>query len=109
MNTIKEVMDETFENEVLKSSTPCVVDFWADWCQPCKTLEPVLERLQKIYEGRVVFRKMDVEQNPITPGRFGIRSIPALLFAAKGNVAQILIGAQPEPVIEKELKSLLGD
>jgi thioredoxin 1 len=109
MNTVKEVTDETFEMEVLKSGTPCLVDFWAIWCQPCKAIEPTLEQLHKTYEGRVAFKKLDVEQNPVTPGRFGIRSIPALLFISQGNVARILIGSQPQSVIEDALNDMLEE
>jgi len=109
MNTIKEITDETFEKEVLRSSTPCVVDFWADWCPPCKAIEPVLEQLHKAYAGRVVFKKMDVGQNPVTPMKFGIRSIPALLFVTKGDVSQTLVGSQTKKAIEDALKDLFEE
>lgn len=107
MNKSKEITDDTFEMEVLRSDTPCVVDFRAEWCQSCKTLEPVLGQLQTTFGDKVKFKQLNVEHNPGTPGKFGIRSIPALLFCSRGNVSQILIGTQPKSVIEKALKALL--
>ena len=109
MSTIKEVTDATFEKEVLKSILPCMVDFWASWCKPCVEIEPILEQLQKAYAGRVAFKKMDVEQNPITPGNFGIRSIPALLFVASGTVSHTLVGSQSKRTIEDALNELLEE
>ncbi len=86
------VSDETFQQEVLKSDLPVLVDFWAPWCQPCKRLAPVLEDIVDDYQGKVKISKMDVEQNPSTCKQYGIRGIPALLLYKDGKVLATKIG-----------------
>ncbi len=107
MADILQVTDETFENEIVKSDLPAVVDFWAAWCGPCKMVGPVVEELAKEYEGKVKVAKMDVDQNRQTPARFGIRNIPTLIFFKGGEVANTIVGAQPKTAIEEEIKKLL--
>ncbi|MCF8060911.1 MAG: thioredoxin [Deltaproteobacteria bacterium] len=107
MADILQVTDETFENEIVNSDLPALVDFWAAWCGPCKMVGPVVEELAKEYEGKVKVAKMDVDQNRETPGRFGIRNIPTLIFFKGGEVANTIIGAQPKSAIEEEIKKLL--
>jgi thioredoxin 1 len=107
MADILQVTDETFENEIVKSDLPAVVDFWAAWCGPCKMVGPVVEELAKEYEGKVKVAKMDVDQNRQTPAQFGIRNIPTLIFFKGGEVANTIIGAQPKSAIEEEIKKLL--
>jgi thioredoxin 1 len=107
MADILQVTDENFDSEIVNAEIPAVVDFWAEWCGPCKMVGPVVEELAKEYEGKIKVAKMDVDQNRQTPGRFGIRNIPTLIFFKGGKVAQTIIGAQPKGSIEEEMKKLL--
>jgi len=88
-----EVTDQTFENEVLKSPLPVVVDFWAAWCGPCRMIAPVVEEFEKDFRGRMKVVKLDVDANPNIASRFAIRSIPSLLFFKKGLLVDQIIGA----------------
>ncbi len=107
MADIMQVSDENFEQEIINSDLPALVDFWAAWCGPCRMVSPVVEELAKDYEGKLKVAKMDVDQNRQTPARFGIRNIPTLIFFKGGEVAQTIIGAQPKSAIEEEIKKLL--
>ena len=107
MADLLEVTDENFDDEIVNADTPAVVDFWAEWCGPCKMVGPVIEELAKDYQGKIKVAKMDVDQNRATPARFGIRNIPTLIFFKGGDVAQTIIGAQPKSAIEDEMKKLL--
>lgn len=104
MSDIQAITDNNFETEVLKSPTPVLVDFWATWCGPCRALSPKLEELSVAYDGKVKFVKIDVDQNPETAGRFGVRGIPTLIFFKNGQMADQLVGNQPKDVIENILK-----
>ena len=107
MYEMLEVTDENFNAEILNSDLPALVDFWAEWCGPCRMVSPVVEELANDYEGKIKVAKMDVDQNRETPTRFGIRNIPTLIFFKGGEVAQIIIGVQPKSHIEEEIKKLL--
>ena len=107
MGDLLQVTDENFEEEILKSDIPAMVDFWAEWCGPCKMVGPIVEELAKEYEGKIKIRKMNVDENRQTPAKYGIRAIPTLIFFKDGNVAQTVVGAQPKSAIEEELKKLL--
>jgi thioredoxin 1 len=107
MGDLLQVTDDTFEEEIVKSDLPAVVDFWAAWCGPCRMVGPVVEELAKEYEGRIKVAKMDVDQNRETPAKFGIRNIPTLIFFKDGEVANTIIGAQPKSALEDVIKKLL--
>ncbi|QQG49529.1 MAG: thioredoxin [archaeon] len=96
-----------FQDEVIRSSQPVLVDFYADWCGPCKVVEPILERLSKEYEGKVKFVKIDTDQNQELAMHFGIMSIPTVMFFAKGKVEDIVIGAVPAAVLKTKVDELL--
>ncbi len=91
-----EFTDANFEKEVLKSSTPVLVDFWAVWCGPCKMIAPVVEEIAKEYDGRLKVGKVDVDSNPDVAMKFGIRSIPTLMVFKEGKVVEQIIGAVPK-------------
>jgi thioredoxin 1 len=90
---IVHVTDATFEQEVLKSPTPVLVDYWAEWCGPCKMIAPVLEDIAREYGDRVKVAKLNVDENPATPPRYGIRGIPTLILFKNGDVEAIKVGA----------------
>lgn len=103
----QQVNDNNFEQVVLKSDKPVVVDFWAEWCGPCRAIGPIIEELSKEYEGKAIIVKMNTDENPITPTNYGIRSIPTLLFFKNGQVVDKLIGAVPKPNIKAKLDALI--
>ncbi|HIC85844.1 MAG TPA: thioredoxin [Desulfobacterales bacterium] len=107
MGDVVEVTDQDFEQEILKSEIPALVDFWAAWCGPCKMVAPVVEELAKEYKGKIKIAKMNVDENRQTPAKFGIRNIPTLILFKNGEVVQTIIGAQPKSYLETELKKLL--
>lgn len=107
MADIMEVSDKNFDAEIMEADKPAMVDFWAEWCGPCKMVGPIVEELAKEYKDKVKIAKMDVDQNRETPAKFGIRNIPTLIFFKNGEVAKTIIGAQPKSSIEEELKKLL--
>jgi thioredoxin 1 len=104
--TISDVTDSTFEDEVLKSEQPVLVDFWAEWCAPCRMMAPVVKEIADDFENRVRVCKLDVDSNPNTAARFNIRSIPSLLFFQNGQVADQVVGAVPKARIVEKLEQL---
>jgi thioredoxin 1 len=90
---IVNVTDDNFEQEVLKSTAPVLVDYWAEWCGPCKMIAPVLEEIAKDYAGRIKIAKLNIDENPSTPPRYGIRGIPTLMLFKNGNVEATKVGA----------------
>ena len=90
---IKHVSDATFESDVLKSDTPVLVDYWAEWCGPCKSIAPILDDIAKEYDGRLKIAKINVDENQQVPAKFGVRGIPTLMLFKNGNVEATKIGA----------------
>jgi thioredoxin 1 len=105
---VMEVNDANFDQEVLCSEQPVMVDFWAVWCGPCKAIAPIVESVAATYAGKLKVAKVNVDQNGATPSRYGIRGIPALLFFKGGKVADQIVGYVPQNVIEEKVKSLLA-
>jgi thioredoxin 1 len=104
---VSEVNDATFEQEVLRSNEPVLVDFWAAWCGPCRALAPVVDEIAGQYQGQLRVMKMDVDRNASTPARYGIRGIPALLLFKGGKVADQIVGYVPKETIEKSITKVL--
>jgi thioredoxin 1 len=105
---IIEVSDATFDQEVLRSEQPVLVDFWAVWCGPCKAIAPIVDSVAAQYAGKLKVAKVNVDQNSATPSRYGIRGIPALLLFKGGKVAEQIVGFVPQEVIEQKIKRLLA-
>ncbi len=103
-----EVTDGTFDQEVIKSDTPVLVDFWADWCAPCKMIAPLVDELAEEYDGQVKFAKLDVDSNPQTAMTYGVRGIPTLLIFSGGQPVKQVVGAVPKSVLKKNLDEALA-
>lgn len=102
------VSDDNFDSEVLNSKEPVLVDFWAIWCGPCRMVAPVVDELSGEYEGKFKFAKLDVDSNPKTAAKYGIRSIPSLLFFKNGKVVEQVIGAVPKSVLAGKIERVLS-
>ena len=105
---VLEVSDATFDQEVLQSEQPVLVDFWAVWCGPCKAIAPTVDALAAKYAGQLKVAKVNVDQNGATPSRYGIRGIPALLLFKGGKVADQIVGYVPREVIEEKVNRVLA-
>ena len=103
-----EVSDATFDQEVLKSEQPVLVDFWAVWCGPCKAIAPIVDSVAAAFAGKLKVIKVNVDENGATPSRYGIRGIPALLFFKDGKVVDQIVGYKPQHEIEEKVKLLLA-
>lgn len=101
------ITDDNFENEVIKSDVPVLIDFWAVWCGPCKAIAPVVEELAKEYDGKLKVGKLDVDNNNQTAIKYGVRSIPTLLLFKDGKLNSTIVGAVPKAQIMQKLNALL--
>lgn len=104
----KTFTDQNFEDEVIKSNVPALVDFWAPWCAPCRIVSPIIEELAKEYEGKIKVGKSNVDENPNTASRFGIMSIPSILIFKNGEPVKTMIGAQSKENFKKGIDEVLG-
>ena len=104
---VTEVTDKNFEEEVIKSTLPVLVDLWAPWCGPCRMVAPVIDKLAGSYNGRFKFCRLNVDQNPRTAGSYHVMSIPTLLFIKDGKVMDTVIGAVPEQTLQPKIEALL--
>ena len=104
---IVEIDDGSFDSEVLKSDKPVLVDFWAPWCGPCKAIGPVIEELAGTFGSKIKFAKCNVDNNPATPGKYGIRAIPTLIFFKQGNVVDQITGMVAKSKLEATINKIL--
>ena len=106
---VVEFTDDGFDSDVLASDTPVLVDFWAEWCGPCRMIGPIVEEIANEYAGRIKVGKMNVDLNPVVPPQFGIRRIPSLLLFKDGAVSDQIVGAVPKKNITEVLDKVLAN
>jgi thioredoxin 1 len=99
--------DDTFEDEVLKSSAPVLVDYWAEWCGPCKMIAPILNEIAREYNGKIKVAKLNIDENPQTPPKYGIRGIPTLMLFKDGNVEATKVGALSKSQLTAFIDSII--
>jgi len=104
---VTDVTDQDFEQEVIKSTLPVLVDLWAPWCGPCRMVAPVVEKLAEEYNGRYKFCRLNVDENPQTAAKYGVMSIPTLMFFKGGAAVDTVIGAVPKQVLQPKIDALL--
>ncbi len=100
--------DDNFDQEVLKSETPVLVDFWAPWCVPCRTLEPIIDELAKEYEGKIKIGKVNVDENPNSASKYGVMSIPSVFVFKNSEPVKTMVGAQGKENLKREIDQILN-
>ena len=108
MSEVSEVTDQNFQSEVLEAGQPAIIDFWAEWCAPCRQIAPIIKQLAAEYGDQVKIVKMDIDSNPATPGRYEVRAIPTILAFKDGQVVEQITGARPKSDFENMVKNLLA-
>lgn len=98
------VTDATFADEVLNSDIPVLVDFWADWCGPCRMVAPILEQIAEEHDGKIKIAKMDYDANPVTPNEYGVMGLPTMLLIKDGQPVQQIVGAKPKRALLKDIE-----
>lgn len=104
---VLEIEDSNFEQEVLQSEKPVLVDFWAPWCGPCKAIAPLIEELVEAFGDKIKFTKCNVDDNPVTPGKYGIKAIPTLIFFKGGDAVDQITGIVPKEKLEKTINNII--
>jgi len=107
MAEVLEVTDETFQAKIADAGKPAILDFWAEWCAPCRAISPIVKDLAESYGDDVVIAKMNIDENPATPGKFGVRAIPTVLAFQGGQVVEQITGAKPKGAFEEMIKRLI--
>lgn len=108
MANITHVGDGDFEAEVIRSDLPVLIDFWAPWCGPCRSIAPVIEELAQDYVGKLKVAKLNVDENPLTPTQYGVRGIPNLLILKQGQVKEQIVGAVPKARLVEAIERVVG-
>ncbi len=106
-DVVMEIDDASFESEVIQADKPVLVDFWAPWCGPCKAIGPLIEELAGAFGDQIKFAKCNVDNNPVTPGKFGIKAIPTLIFFKEGNVVDQITGMVAKSKLEESINKLI--
>ncbi len=104
---MENITDANFQETISKSDSPVIVDFWAEWCMPCKMITPVLEEIAEDYDGKIQIMKMNIDENPDTPQQFGITGIPTLIIFQNGEAVENIIGVVPKTQIEEAIKKYI--
>jgi thioredoxin 1 len=107
MNTPLHITDEEFEKVVLQSELPVIVDFWAPWCGPCKMVGPILDKIAKEQEGKLIIAKVNTDENPQWATHYGVQGIPTMLFVSNGKIVHTQVGALPEPILKDILAQFM--
>ena len=107
MAEIRDLTDAQFEQEVLQSETPTINDFWAEWCAPCRAIAPIVKEIAEQYDGKVNVVKMNIDENPQTPGKYGVRAIPTVLAFKGGQVVEQITGARPKSAFTEMASKLV--
>jgi thioredoxin 1 len=105
--SITEISDSSFDSEVIQSGKPVLVDFWAPWCGPCKAIGPIIEELSGEFGDKIKFAKCNVDDNPVSPSKFGIKAIPTLIFFKQGKIVDQITGMVPKSKLQQTINSLL--